>query len=75
VQARLAADLGREVLLISAVTGQGLSTLVGRVAQMLADIKRAEAEEAAKKKVKEFATEPVIRTEGFRTTPTPEGQP
>jgi len=75
VQARLAADLGREVLLISAVTGQGLSTLVGRVAQMLADIKRAEAEEAARKKVTEFATEPTIRTEGFQTTPTPEGEP
>jgi GTP-binding protein len=75
VRDRLAADLGREVLLISAVTGQGLSTLVGRVAQMLAEIKRAEAEEAAKKKVTEFATEPAIRTEDFRTTPTPEGQP
>jgi len=76
VRDRLAADIGREVLLISAVTGQGLSVLVGRVAQMLADIKRAEAEEAAQKKPPvEFATEPTIRTEDFRTTPTPEGQP
>ena len=55
VQAKLAADLGREVLLISAVTGQGLATLVGRVSQMLAEIKRAEAEEAARKKPTEFA--------------------
>jgi GTP-binding protein len=75
VRDRLAADLGREVLLISAVTGQGLSVLVGRVAQMLADIKRGEAEAAARKKPVEFATTPAIRTEDFRTTPTPEGQP
>jgi GTP-binding protein len=76
VRDQLAADLGREVLLFSAVTGQGLSTLVGRVAQMLADMKRAEAAEAAKHKPPvEFATEPAIRTEDFRTTPTPEGQP
>jgi hypothetical protein len=46
--------------------------LVGRVAQMLADIKRAEAEEAAKKKPPvEFGTEPAIRTEGFQTTDVP----
>src|SRR5262249_35505070 len=49
VQQKLAADIGREVLLISAVTGQGLSQLVGRVVQMLAEIKSAEAEEAARK--------------------------
>ena len=67
VQARLAADLGSEVLLLSAVTGQGLQTLVGRVSQMLAEIKRAEAEEAAKKKVTEFATEAAIRTGDFQT--------
>jgi len=71
VQQRLAADLGREVLLLSAVTGQGLQTLVGRVSQMLAEIKRAEAEEAAKKKVTEFATEAAIRTGDFRTTAVP----
>ena len=76
VRDRMIADLGREVLLISAVTGQGLSTLVGRVSQMLAEMKRAEAEETAKNKpAVEFATEPAIRTEDFRTTPTPEGQP
>jgi GTP-binding protein len=72
VQARLAADLGREVLLISAVTGQGLQVLVGRVAQMLADIKRAEAEEAAKRKPPvEFPTEPAIRTGDFQTSAVP----
>jgi GTP-binding protein len=35
VQQELAEELGREVLLISAVTGQGLNTLVGKIAQTL----------------------------------------
>jgi GTP-binding protein len=35
VQRKLADALGREVLLISAVTGQGLNTLVGTIAQTL----------------------------------------
>ncbi len=35
VQRELAEELGREVLLISAVTGQGLNTLVGAIAQTL----------------------------------------
>ncbi len=35
VRDRLAESLGREVLLISAVTGQGLNELVGRIAQTL----------------------------------------
>ena len=35
VQQRLAETIGREVLLISAVTGQGLDTLVGRIAHTL----------------------------------------
>ncbi len=35
VQAELADELGREVLLISAVTGQGLNELVGAIAQAL----------------------------------------
>ena len=69
VRDKLAADLGREVLLISAVTGEGLQLLVGRVAQMLADIKRAEAEETARKKPIEFPTKAAIRTEDFQTTP------
>ena len=69
VRDRLAAELGREVLMFSAVTGQGLSVLAGRMAHMLADIKRAEAEEAARKRpVIEFATEAVVRTGDFQTT-------
>lgn len=69
VRDKLAAEIGREVLLISAVTGQGLQLVVGRVAAMIADIKRAEAEEAARKKPAiEFPTEAAIRTTGFQTT-------
>jgi GTP-binding protein len=80
VQAKLAADLGREVLLISAVTGQGLSAVVGRVAQLLAEIKREEALLEARKSPTEFPTEPAIRTDDFRTTSVPsitppEGEP
>jgi GTP-binding protein len=67
VQARLAADLGRDVLLISAVTGQGLAKLVGQVAQLLAEIKRQEAEEEARRKPVEFPTEAAVRTDDFRT--------
>jgi GTP-binding protein len=67
VQQRLAGDLGREVLLISAVTGQGLAKLVGQVAQLLAAIRREEAE-AARKPV-EFPTEAAVRTEDFKTVP------
>lgn len=65
---RLAADIGREVLLISAVTGEGLQLLVGRVAQMIADLKREEAEATARRKPVEFPTEAAVRTDDFRTT-------
>ena len=69
VQQRLAADLGREVLLISAVTGQGLSKVVGETARRIAELKQAEAEAAAKKPVTEFPEAPAVRTEDFKTTP------
>ena len=67
VAKQLAESLGREVLLMSAVTGQGLSKLVGQVARMLADIKREEAEAVARKKPIEFPTEAAIRTDDFKT--------
>ena len=41
VRARMEAELRREVLAVSAVTGQGLQTLVNRVAQRLAPIEVA----------------------------------
>jgi GTP-binding protein len=69
VQKRLADDLGREVLLISGVTGQGLSKLVGQLVQLLADLKREEAEAAARKKPIEFPTVAAVRTEDFKIGP------
>jgi GTP-binding protein len=69
VRDKLAADIDREVLLFSAVTGEGLHLLVGRVAQMISDLKRAEVEEAARKKPTEFPTEAAVRTADFQTTP------
>lgn len=71
VRDRLAAELGREVLLFSAVTGQGLSTLVSRVLALLTELKAAEAKEAAKRAPIEFPTEPAVRTEDFKTQPVP----
>lgn len=65
---KLAADLGREVLLISAVTGQGLQLVVGRVTQMIADLSREEAA-AARKKPMQYPTEAAIRTEDFQISP------
>ncbi|MBY0514460.1 MAG: GTPase ObgE [Gemmataceae bacterium] len=68
VAKRLGESLGRAVLAISAVTGQGLAKLVGEVARTLAEIKAAEAAEAARRTPPvEFPTEAAIRTEGFRT--------
>jgi GTP-binding protein len=70
VRDRLAAELGREVLLFSAVTGQGLSVLVGRVLALLTELKAAEPKSAARPPV-EFPTEAAVRTEDFKTQPTP----
>lgn len=63
VQAQLAQDLGHEVVLISSVTGQGLSTLVNRVVQLLATIREEEAEAKRKQQPVEFSTVKAIRTE------------
>jgi GTP-binding protein len=62
VRDRLAAELGREVLLISSVTGQGLSQLVGRVAHLLAEIRQQEREAKERARPVEFPTEKAIRT-------------
>ncbi len=61
VRDRLAAEIGREVLLISSVTGQGMAQLVGRIAQTIQELKRTEAEEAARRKPVEFPMEKAIR--------------
>jgi GTP-binding protein len=68
VRQRLEADLGREVLLISAVTGQNLSKLVGQVATLLEEIKREEKLAGEQKPATEFPLEAAVRTEGFKTT-------
>jgi GTP-binding protein len=73
VQRQLAESLGRDVLLMSSVTGQGLSKVVGEVARLLAEIKQAEAAAEAARKPVEFPTEPAIRTDDFRTTETGPG--
>jgi GTP-binding protein len=63
VQKRLTDELGHEVLLISSVTGQGLSQLVGQVSRLLAEIRREEAETVRQRKPIEFPIEKAIRTE------------
>ena len=42
IRARMERELGREVLGVSAVTGQGLSMLVSRVTSLLSDLQRSE---------------------------------
>ena len=39
IRTRLETELGKDVLAISAVTGQGLAQLVGRVAEQLQAVK------------------------------------
>lgn len=63
VRAKLAADLGHDVFLMSSVTGQGLSQVVGRVAELIAELKREEAEAEKRKAPIEFPTEKAIRSE------------
>jgi GTP-binding protein len=46
VQAKLAADIGREVLAISAVTGQGLDKLLWEIARLLQEQKVAAEQRA-----------------------------
>ncbi len=55
----LARELGREVMLVSAVTGQNLSTLVGTVSRIIAEVKATEA--ATVKVGPTFAEEKAIR--------------
>jgi GTP-binding protein len=67
VRKRLEGDLCREVFLISSVTGQGLSQVVGRAAQLLAEIRQQERETKERAKPVEFATEASVRTESEAT--------
>jgi GTP-binding protein len=63
VRQDLQAGLGREVLLISSVTGQGLSQLVGAAAKELANVKHAEREALHQAPTLNFGTQAVIRTQ------------
>ena len=61
VKDQLERDLCREVFLMSSVTGEGLSTVVGKAAKLIADLRKADL--AKKVKRVEFATEKAIRAE------------
>jgi len=61
VRAGLERDLCREVLLISSVTGQGLSVLVGKIALCIEEIRRAEKTIKEKVKRTTFPLEKAIR--------------
>jgi GTP-binding protein len=68
VRQRLQEALGEEVLLISAVTGLGLSHLVGRAALMLAQLQQAESREPTEVS---FASAAAVRTEDFQIAEVP----
>jgi GTP-binding protein len=59
IQKALAAELGREVFLVSAVTGQNLAQFVGTVTRRIAELKREDA--AAVAKLTEFSETKAIR--------------
>ncbi|MCZ2342856.1 MAG: GTPase ObgE [Bacteroidales bacterium] len=68
IRDRLAQELGRTVFLISSVTGQGLSQVVGTAAQQLTAIQQAEQAARQKTVPVEFGTEPAVRTTPEETT-------
>lgn len=61
VRDALAAELGREVLLISSVTGEGLAKLVGQANELIVEQRRIDREAKEKTKPVQFATEKAIR--------------
>jgi GTPase len=70
VRDALAADLNREVFLMSSVTGEGLSKVVGKAAELIAEQKRQEREQKERSKPVIFSTEKAIRvTEDVGETP------
>ncbi|OWK36642.1 GTPase ObgE [Fimbriiglobus ruber] len=62
VRARLETDLCHEVFLVSSVTGQGLAQVVGKAAQLIAEMKEQERKAKEKTKRVEFPTESAVRT-------------
>ncbi len=71
VRATLEAAIGKEVLLMSSVTGQGLSKVVGQASVLINELKQKEREAKAKQKVTVFAEEKAVRMEG-EGSPKPE---
>jgi len=68
VRQRLQEALGKEVILISAVTGSGLSQLVGRAVEMLAQLQQTERCEQVPMS---FASTAAVRTEDFQIAEVP----
>ena len=58
---RLEGELCREVFLLSSVTGQGLAPVIGKAAQLVAELKAAEARDKARAAKVVFPTEPAVR--------------
>jgi GTPase len=69
VRDRLAAELGREVFLVSSVTGLSLNKVVGRAWELIQELRRTEREAKAKLQPVEFSTEKAIRTTDVPTEP------
>ncbi len=63
LRTQLEEELCREVLLISSVTGQGLSQLVSRIALQIQDLRQAEREAKERGNPMEFPLEKAIRTQ------------
>jgi GTP-binding protein len=63
VRSKLEHEICREVLLMSSVTGQGLSKVVGQASMLVNELKKAEREAKAKQKFSFFAEEKAIRME------------
>lgn len=68
-QRRLSHTLGREVLLISAVTGQGLPRLVSMVSEHLMALKKHDADHLSLAAAESFPETASVRTSEFKTTP------
>jgi GTPase len=68
-RARVAAALGREVLAISAVTGQGIPALVRRIADMLDQLPRDEGDSAAEGAGQELGVGKGVSVSRVRTVP------
>jgi len=72
VRAKLEHEICREVYLMSSVTGQGLSKVVGQAAVLVNELKKAERDAKAKQRFTVFAEEKAVRMEEAPTPSEPE---